>query len=327
MKIVFLGGGSFGSALARNLDIKGYEVTIFDIKKETVNEINNNHTNNKYLKDIRLGEGIIATCDIKEAVEGKDIIVFSVPSAAVREVALKIQPYLKKEQVVVSIAKGIDPMTHKPLSSVLNEVLDIDAVILSGPSHAEEVALDLPTTLVSSSKNDIAMKMVQDVFSSEKLRVYSNDDLIGVEIGGAVKNIIALAAGISDGIGFGDNAKAALMTRGMSEIIKVGVKMGAKKETFYGLTGMGDLIVTCTSMHSRNRRAGILIGQGKSREEATEMVGMVVEGIKATKSFYELKADLGIEMPITDAVYSILFLNVTPNQAVKNLMNRDLKME
>ncbi len=196
---------------------------------------------------------------------------------------------------------------------------------MSGPSHAEEVAQDIPTTVVASSKHMDIAKKVQDLFMTNKFRVYTNDDLIGVEIGGAVKNIIALAAGVSDGIGYGDNTKAALMTRGMSEIIRIGTKLGGKQETFSGLTGMGDLIVTCTSMHSRNRRAGILIGKGYSTEEAIEKVGMVVEGIKACRAFYTLKEKLDIEMPITDILYKVLFENKEPNYGVYELMTRDKK--
>ena len=258
---------------------------------------------------------------------GKDLIVFSVPSSAIREMAEKIKHHLTGTEIIVSIAKGVDPQTLKPLSEVIEEILNIEPVILSGPSHAEEVAKDLPTTLVAASKNEIAMKKVQEVFASSTLRVYRNSDLKGVEIGGAVKNIIALAAGISDGIGYGDNSKAALMTRGMAEIVRIGVKMGADKETFYGLTGMGDLIVTCTSMHSRNRRCGILIGQGKSMEDATKQIGMVVEGIKATRSFHDIAKKMNVEMPITEAVYSVLFLEVDPMDAVDNLMLRELKKE
>lgn len=226
------------------------------------------------------------------------MVVLAVPSSSIREVSGKIKPYLSGDEIIVSIAKGVDPKSLKPLSQTIFEVLDKDPVILSGPSHAEEVAQGLPTTLVASSRNELAMVRVQEAFSSNSLRVYRNHDLMGVEIGGAVKNIIALAAGISDGIGYGDNAKAALMTRGMTEIIRIGEKMGAETETFYGLTGIGDLIVTCTSMHSRNRRCGILIGQGKSMDEATKEVGMVVEGIKATQAFLSWRKSTMSKCPL-----------------------------
>lgn len=327
MKITFLGGGSFGSALSKSMAESGYDVIVWDRKAETVDEINGHHTNEKFLKGLKLPENLRATTDLEKALEFSDFVVLAVPSSAIREMAGRIKPYLTGEEIIVSIAKGVDPKTLKPLSEVIHDVLGKDPVILSGPSHAEEVALDLPTTLVASSKNELAMVRVQESFSTATLRIYRNHDLMGVEIGGAVKNIIALAAGMSDGIGFGDNAKAALMTRGMAEIIRIGEKMGAQTDTFYGLTGMGDLIVTCTSMHSRNRRCGILIGQGKSVEEATKEVGMVVEGIKATKAFHELARQYGVEMPITDAVHQILFEDVTPKEAVYNLMTRDLKRE
>ena len=305
----------------------GYEAIVWDRKEETVHEINEFHTNDKFLKGLKLPKSLTATTDLQKAIEHSDFVVLAVPSSAVREMAGRIKPYLSGEETIVSIAKGVDPKTLKPLSQVIHDVLGKDPVILSGPSHAEEVAQDLPTTLVASSKNELAMVRVQETFSSNTLRIYRNHDLMGVEIGGAVKNIIALAAGISDGIGYGDNAKAALMTRGMAEIIRIGEKMGAQTDTFYGLTGMGDLIVTCTSMHSRNRRCGILIGQGKSAEEATREIGMVVEGIKATQAFYELSRKYNVEMPITDSVHQILFEDVAPKDAVYNLMTRDLKRE
>lgn len=327
MNIAFLGGGSFGTALAKAMTLIGHDVVIWERSEDRVREINENHTNDQYLKGIRLPEALSATADLSAALAGREIIVLAVPSNAVREITQKIKPLLTGDEIIVSIAKGVDPKTLKPLSQTIHDLLKKDPVILSGPSHAEEVALDLPTTLVASSRNELAMVRVQEAFSSDTLRVYRNHDLMGVEIGGAVKNIIALAAGISDGIGYGDNAKAALMTRGMAEIIRIGEKMGAQTDTFYGLTGMGDLIVTCTSMHSRNRRCGILIGQGKSMEEATKEVGMVVEGIKATKAFFELAKKHSVEMPITDAVHQVLFEDVTPKEAVFNLMNRELKRE
>lgn len=327
MKITFLGGGSFGTALAKAMTQNGHEVMLWERNEERVREVNEQHTNGKYLQGIRLPESLRATVELGEALNHRDMVVLAVPSSSIREVSGKIKSYLSGDEIIVSIAKGVDPKSLKPLSQTIFEVLDKDPVILSGPSHAEEVAQGLPTTLVASSRNELAMVRVQEAFSSNSLRVYRNHDLMGVEIGGAVKNIIALAAGISDGIGYGDNAKAALMTRGMTEIIRIGEKMGAETETFYGLTGIGDLIVTCTSMHSRNRRCGILIGQGKSMDEATKEVGMVVEGIKATQAFFELAKKYNVEMPITDAVHQILFEDVTPRDAVINLMNRELKRE
>lgn len=327
MKITFIGGGSFGTAMASALVRAGHEALIFVNRKQAKDEINELHENPRYLPKVSLPLALRATTDLEEAINFAEIVVFAVPSASVRSAAKAASDFLKKDQWVVSLAKGVDPETLEPLSQVLQEELKVQPVILSGPSHAEEVALDLPTSLVAASQDEAAMKLVQKTFSSPTLRVYRNDDLIGVEIGAAVKNIIALAAGISDGVGFGDNAKAALMTRGMAEIIRMGTAMGAQKETFYGLTGMGDLIVTCTSMHSRNRRCGILIGQGMSMEEATQSVGMVVEGIKSTKAFHDLARKKGVEMPITFALYEILFEHYPLKTMVDELMTRDLKME
>lgn len=327
MRIAFLGGGSFGTALAKATALTGHEVLIWERNEKHVAEINGLHTNEKYLKGVPLPESLKATSDLAEALAGRDMVVLAVPSSSIREVSGRMEPHLSGKEIIVSIAKGVDPKSLKPLSETIREIIGRDPVVLSGPSHAEEVALGLPTTLVASSHNELAMLRVQEAFSTDSLRVYRNHDLMGVEIGGAVKNIIALAAGISDGIGYGDNAKAALMTRGMAEIIRIGEKMGANTDTFYGLTGMGDLIVTCTSMHSRNRRCGILIGRGKTPEEATREVGMVVEGIKATQAFFELAKKMGVEMPITDAVHQVLFEDVQPKEAVLNLMNRELKRE
>jgi glycerol-3-phosphate dehydrogenase (NAD(P)+) len=327
MRIGIIGAGSFGTALGFNLGKRDNQVVIWDRKEEIVNEINSSRTNVRYTPDCLLEGDIRATTDLHEATSGKDFVLLAVPSHVIREMCERVREFLDKDTIVISIAKGLDPQTHGRLSVTMEEILENPVVILSGPSHAEEVAKSMPTTLVASSGNMAAAEKVQDLFFSDTIRVYTNDDLIGVEIGGAVKNIIALAAGILDGVGYGDNAKAALMTRGMTEIIRVGEAVGANRETFYGLTGMGDLIVTCTSMHSRNRRAGILIGQGFTMDEAAEKVGMVVEGIKATKAFYELKEIMGIDMPITDQIYKVLFLGKDLKEAIKTLMLRDRKSE
>jgi len=327
-KVAFLGGGSFGTALAIMLAKKGISVNIWDRKLNVINDINIKRENIKYLPSITVPAGITAFTVIEKVISDSEIIVLSVPSHAIRDLSRMIAPYLKQNQIVVSIAKGIEEGSSKRISQVIEEeILSNPIVILSGPSHAEEVALDIPTTVVVTSKKMEFAKIVQDVFMTSKFRVYTNEDIIGVEIGGAVKNIIALAAGVSDGIGYGDNSKAALMTRGMSEIIKIGTMLGGKIETFYGLTGMGDLIVTCTSMHSRNRRAGIMIGKGASMEKACADVGMVVEGVKATRAFYELKEKLKISMPITDVLYKVLFTGKDPKYGVYELMSRDKKDE
>jgi len=328
LKVAFLGGGSFGTALSIMLAKKGIKVNIWDRKLSVIDDINIKRENIKYLPKVIVPAGVTAFIDIEKVISDSDIIVLSVPSHAIRELSKIIAPQLKQNQIVVSIAKGIEEHSSNRISQVIEEEIPSNPiVIISGPSHAEEVALDLPTTVVVTSKKMEYAKIVQDVFMTSKFRVYTNEDIIGVEIGGAVKNIIALAAGVSDGIGYGDNSKAALMTRGMSEIIKIGTVLGGKTETFYGLTGMGDLIVTCTSMHSRNRRAGILIGKGVPMEKACEEIGMVVEGIKATRAFYELKEREQVSMPITDVLYKVLFEGKDPKDGVHELMSRNKKDE
>lgn len=328
IKVAFIGGGSFGTALSMLLGKKGCKVQLWDRDLEVIEEINNKRTNERYLKNITIPENVEASTDIAAVIKGAEFIVLAVPSHVIRMVASKIKEFVSPGQIIISIAKGIEEASLKRLSVVIQEELtNNDVVVLSGPSHAEEVSIEIPTTLVATSTNMGAAQKVQDLFMTESLRVYTNADIIGVEIGGAVKNIIALAAGVSDGIGYGDNAKAALMTRGMHEIIRIGTKLGGERTTFSGLTGMGDLIVTCTSMHSRNRRAGILIGKGYSTEEASEEVGMVVEGIKACKAFYALKEKEGVDMPITNVLYKILFENLDPKAAVLELMTRDKKDE
>lgn len=326
-KIAFLGGGSFATALSNLLAKKGHCVYIWARDEKVVNDINENRRNSKYMKNLKLNSSIHASCNMKEVLYNADYVVFATASHVVRQICEKAKSYVDDKSIIINVAKGIEEGTLKLMSDILEEEFSNPVVVLSGPSHAEEVAEETPTTVVASSKNIEYAENVQELFMTSYFRVYTNDDLVGVEIGGAVKNIIALAAGITDGIGYGDNAKAALMTRGMSEIIRVGEKLGGKKETFFGLTGMGDLIVTCTSMHSRNRRAGILIGKGKTMDEAIKEVGMVVEGIKACKSFYFFKEDLGVSMPITDMLYKVLFENKDPKQGVYELMQRDKKKE
>jgi len=326
--VTFIGGGSFGTSLAVMLAKKGLDIKVWDRKSSVVEDINIKRENIKYLANVTIPHNVKACLSLEEAVTNSDLIVLAVPSHAVREMSKSISSIVKKEQIIVNIAKGIEESSLKRLSQVIEEELPNNpVVILSGPSHAEEIASDIPTTVVVSSTKMEYAKTVQDVFMTNKLRVYTNDDIVGVEIGGSVKNIIALAAGISDGIGFGDNTKAALMTRGMSEIIRIGTKLGGRSETFSGLTGMGDLIVTCTSMHSRNRRAGILIGKGLSADEAIKEIGMVVEGIKACRAFFHLKEQLEVEMPITDVLYRVLFEGKDPKYGVYELMNRDKKDE
>ncbi|WP_035290753.1 NAD(P)H-dependent glycerol-3-phosphate dehydrogenase [Clostridium sp. KNHs214] len=326
--ITFLGGGSFGTALSVMLGKKGFNVTLWDRKSSVVEDINIKRENIRYLPNIIIPSNVLATNELRDSIEKSKYIVLAVPSHAVRQLCREIKTFVTKDKVIISIAKGIDEEKGERLSQVIKGELDTKSVvILSGPSHAEEVALDIPTTVVVSSEHMDSARDVQELFTTNKFRVYTNDDLIGVEIGGAVKNIIALAAGVSDGVGYGDNTKAALMTRGMSEIVKIGTKLGGKKETFYGLAGMGDLIVTCTSMHSRNRRAGILIGKGLTMKEACDEVGMVVEGVKACRAFYNLSCRLKVSMPITEILYQVLFQRKDVKYGVYELMTRDKKDE
>lgn len=327
-KVTFLGIGSFGTSLGILLASCGHNVTIWGRNKDEVDRIKKERINKKYLPDITIPSNVIITSDIDEAIKGSQYIVLAVPSYSIRSVCKLISDKLKKDQVLISIAKGIEEETMLRLSEVIQQEAPLNpVVVLLGPSHAEEVSRNIPTTVVVSSKEMEYAGKVQDLFMSKYFRVYTNDDLIGVEIGGAVKNIIALTCGICDGLGYGDNTRAALMTRGMSEIIKIGTLLGGKQETFFGLTGMGDLIVTCTSLHSRNRRAGIQIGKGIPVDEACKNIGMVVEGVAACQAFYELKEKLGVSMPITDELYKILFKNKDIKEAAHSLMNRDKKNE
>ncbi len=328
MKISVLGAGSWGTAVARLLANKGFDVVMYTISQPQLKVLNEKNENPSYLPGIKLPKSLSYTMDI-HCVENTDVIVLAVPTSACRSVLEDLTncSFVKKP-ILVNLAKGIENNSLKRVSEICQEVLgDMPFVCLSGPSHAEEVAKDIPTCVTVSSKDMTYAYEIQKLFSTKNFRVYTNKDLVGVELGGALKNIIALAAGISDGLDFGDNTKAALMTRGMYEISKLAIEMGGNPQTFHGLAGMGDLIVTCTSMHSRNRRCGILIGQGLSIEEATKEVGMVVEGIKTTKSAYDLSKKLGVEMPITQKLYGILYEGSDPLEAVKILMTRDSKDE
>ncbi|WP_338470101.1 NAD(P)H-dependent glycerol-3-phosphate dehydrogenase [Niallia sp. XMNu-256] len=325
-KVAVLGAGSWGTALSIVLADNGHEVRLWGHKPDQIEEINQHHSNQKYLPNIELPNNIIGYSSLEEAVSGLDLIVLAVPTKAIREVLGKVRSFQKSPLTIVHVSKGIEPDTFMRISEMIQEELPKDLyesiVVLSGPSHAEEVALRQPTTVTSSSQNITAAERVQDLFINQHFRVYTNPDIIGVEIGGALKNIIALAAGISDGLGYGDNAKAALMTRGLAEITRLGVKMGASPLTFAGLTGIGDLIVTCTSVHSRNWRAGNLLGKGKSLQEVLDNMGMVVEGVRTTKAAWQLAKKYEVNMPITDALYGVLFNNGNAKAAVDELMGR-----
>lgn len=327
-KIGILGGGSWGTALAMLLAQKEFEVHIWVRSDLQAEEININRTNAKYLPGISIPGNIKVSTMAKDVVKDSKIILLAVPTNSIREVLESIGDVVKTEQVFVNVAKGIEMRSMKRISEIVTEYYPNNRfVVLSGPSHAEEVSREIPTTVVSASRNKEVAELVQDVFSSPTFRVYTNPDVLGVELGGALKNIIALGAGISDGLGYGDNTKAALMTRGIYEMSKLGVALGAEADTFSGLSGIGDLIVTCTSMHSRNRRAGILIGKGYSMTQAVEEIGMVVEGINTTEAAYKLSKSLGIEMPITKEIYNVLYNGADVRKSVQKLMGREKKHE
>ncbi len=327
MKISIIGAGSFGTALSIVASENKHNVKLYGRDEKQIQSINEKRRNNKYLKDLVLNDNIEGTSNIEYALIDADIVLFSVSSQSLRKVLEKAYKYIPKKATIINVAKGIENNTLLRLSEVIKEFVDNDIVILSGPSHAEEVGKRLPTTLVSASEKIETAQLVQDIFSTEFLRIYTNTDVAGVELGGALKNIIALAAGITDGMGFGDNAKAALMTRGIKEITRLGKILGANPETFAGLSGIGDLIVTCTSMHSRNRRCGILIGEGFDREKAEESIGMVVEGIYATNAAYNLSQKYNVEMPIVNELYHVLYQGLDVKEALKNLMFRKKKHE
>jgi glycerol-3-phosphate dehydrogenase (NAD(P)+) len=329
-KISVFGAGSWGTALSYVLAQNGHDVLLWTHRSEQADEINQ-HTNNRYLKNIQLPESLKATSDLQKAVGHSSVFVIAVPTKAVREVCSAISADLDKKTLFVHVSKGIEPDSLKRISEMIREEIPSqcleDVVVLSGPSHAEEVVLEQPTTVTAACENTKSAEKVQDLFMNQYFRVYTNTDVIGVEIGGALKNIIALAVGITDGLGYGDNAKAALMTRGLAEIARLGVKMGATPLTFSGLTGVGDLIVTCTSPHSRNWRAGNMLGKGKTIDQVLDEMGMVVEGIRTTKAAHQLSVAYNVPMPITDALYAVLFEGVSTKDAVELLMGRMKKNE
>ena len=325
-KIAILGSGGFGTALAIMADKYDNEVTLWSAFENEIEAIRKDGEHRKLLPGVPVSPTITLTTDMN-CVKNKDLIIIAVPSFVMRKICSQLKQYYDNTAVIASISKGLEEGSLKRLSEVIDEELGCCSVALSGPSHAEEVARGIPTTIVAGCPDLSTAQFVQDILMNEVFRIYSNSDIAGVEIGAALKNIIALAAGISDGIGLGDNTKAALMTRGLTEITRLGVALGAKSETFSGLSGIGDLIVTCTSMHSRNRRAGIFIGQGLSANDAIERVGMTVEGYHATKTAWELAKKVNINMPIVDQMYKILFENKSPQSAIKDLMNRPKKHE
>lgn len=327
-KIGVIGAGSWGTALATVLAGKGNEVRIYDVDQNHLQRMEEARENTDYLPGVPLNEHIRIVHTNEEALHGADVVLFSAPTQHFRSAAQAAKPYVPEDALIINVAKGIEQGTHKRLSEIAEEFFDMDHyVVLSGPSHAEEVGRRMPTTVATASRNLAAAEAIQDLFMTDRFRVYTTEDVVGVELGGALKNIIALGAGISDGMGFGDNAKAALMTRGLAEIIRLGTSLGAQRETFSGLAGVGDLIVTCTSMHSRNRRCGIMIGEGMSPEEAVAEVGMVVEGMHTAEAAYELAQAAGVEMPITDAIYAVTRGQIKAADAIEQLMGRDKKHE
>ena len=327
-KIGVIGAGSWGTALALLMHNNGHQVTIWSIIGAEVEMLRTKRQHETKLPGVLLPEAIEITGNLEEAMSGKDVLILAVPSPFTRSTACMMKEFLKANQKIVNVAKGIEENTLYTLSDVIEEELPCaDVAVLSGPSHAEEVGRCIPTAcVIATEENDIA-KMIQKEFMNPNFRLYTNSDVIGVEIGAALKNIIALAAGMSDGLGFGDNTKAALMTRGMTEMSRLGIAMGGKAETFAGLSGIGDLIVTCTSMHSRNRRAGILLGKGKSLDETLAEVKMVVEGINTVQAACELAKKYHVSMPITEEINQVLFHNKNVREAVLQLMTRDGKAE
>ena len=330
-KVTVIGAGSWGTAIAFVLAENGHDCLLWARRSEQSAEINDNHSNNAYLPGISLPKNLTATSNLEEAAMHGETLIIAVPTKGIRGVCADLNAMAIEPKLVVHVSKGIEPDSLKRISEMIAEEFaptKLKAIVaLSGPSHAEEVVLRHPTTVTAASVDLTAAEHVQDLFMNNYFRVYTNNDIVGVEIGAALKNVIALAAGISDGLEYGDNAKAALITRGLAEISRLGVKMGANPLTFSGLTGLGDLIVTCTSVHSRNWKAGNMLGKGNSLEEVVSGMGMVIEGVRTAKAAHQLAALHEVSMPLTEALYSILFEDVPPKKAVDQLMNRMKKQE
>lgn len=323
-----IGAGSWGTALSALLYENGHQVTVWSIDANEIQMLNEKREHVAKLPGVKLPEEMVFTEDLEMTVRDRDFLVLAVPSPFTRATARKMAPYVAENQIIVDVAKGIEESTLKTLSQQIEEEIpQADVAVLSGPSHAEEVGKKLPTTCVIGAKTKETAEYLQKMFISKVFRVYTSPDILGIELGGSLKNVIALAAGIADGLGYGDNTKAALITRGIAEIARLGVKMGGKIETFTGLTGIGDLIVTCASVHSRNRKAGYLIGQGKSMQEAMDEVKMVVEGVYSAKAAKILAEKYEVSMPIVTEVNAVLFEGKNPAEAVDDLMQRELRSE
>ena len=330
-KIAILGAGSWGTALAMVLKDNGHDVCLWGNHASQIEEINTQHTNHQYLPEVILNDEIYATTDLEKALLGANAVLFVLPTKVIRLVAKQVAPLLEGNPVIIHASKGLEQESYLRISEILKQELQKEKyeeiVVLSGPSHAEEVAKKDLTTITAACEELSSAKVVQQLFSNSYFRVYTNTDVIGVELGAALKNVIAVGAGALHGLGYGDNAKAALMTRGLAEISRLGIAFGADPLTFIGLSGVGDLIVTCTSIHSRNWRAGDQLGQGKSLEDVLENMGMVVEGVQTCKAAYELAQEKGIEMPITNAVYNILYNGKNIKTEVLQLMERERKSD
>ena len=326
--ISIIGAGSWGIALALLLHKNGHHITVWSIIQEEIDMLSKEHEHKEKLPGVKLPEDMEFTTDLEAAVKGKDILVLAVPSPFTRSTSHSMKEYVGEGQVIVNVAKGIEEKSLLTLSQIIEEEIpQAKVAVLSGPSHAEEVGRGIPTTIVVGAKEKTTAEWLQNIFMNEAFRVYISPDVLGIELGAALKNVVALAAGIADGRGYGDNTKAALITRGITEIARLGTAMGGRFETFCGLTGIGDLIVTCASMHSRNRRAGILIGKGYSMEEAMKEVKMVVEGVYSAKAAMALAKKYDVQIPIIEQVNAVLFDGQEAGAAVKELMIRDKKLE
>ena len=329
-KVVVLGGGSWGTALALVISRKGVPVTIWERKEEKSKLLQSDRENKLFLPGAKFPDNLNVTSKLEGLLKGAKFVIISIPSQAVRSVVEQISSQITEEMILINTGKGLEVSTGMRLSEVIkDEVLGKyhnNIVVLSGPTHAEEVAKELPTTIVAAGEYERAKK-VQELFNTNRFRVYLNEDMIGVELGGAVKNCLAIAAGVADGLGFGDNTKAAIITRGLAEIIRFGKYFGAEEKTFSGLSGMGDLIVTCASVHSRNRFVGQKLGEGKTLQEILDEMLMVAEGVPTVKAVYEKAKKHNISMPILEAIYKTLYENASASEMVKNLMERDIKDE
>ncbi len=327
-KVSVIGAGSWGTALAVLLHKNGHEVTVWSKFQAEIDMLNNEREHKDKLAGVKLPEDMIFTTDLESSIKDKELLVLAVPSPFTRSTSKLMSEYVAEGQIIVNVAKGIEENTVMTLSEIIEEEIPQAVVaVLSGPSHAEEVGRGIPTTVVIGARKKSTAEFIRGLFMNDVFRVYISPDVLGIELGGSLKNVVALAAGIADGLGYGDNTKAALITRGITEIARLGMAMGGQFETFCGLTGIGDLIVTCASMHSRNRRAGILIGQGKTMEEAMDEVKMVVEGVYSAKAAMQLAKKYNVQLPIIEQVNLVLFEGKSADEAVKDLMVRDKKIE